>query len=117
VRIGLSPGPDSPTSTGLPPHVAAVLAYAAGCLSCVVMLILEKKNTFVRFHAWQSTLVFGASIFAMLLVRSMPVIGSVLYAAGYALLAALWILLMFKAAIGERFHLPYAGEIAERQIR
>jgi uncharacterized membrane protein len=30
---------------------------------------------------------------------------------------ALWVLLMVKAFSGEKFKLPYVGEIAERQIR
>ncbi len=35
----------------------------------------------------------------------------------FGALVALWVLLMVKAFSGERFKLPYVGEIAEQQIR
>ena len=49
------------TVSGLDPNVAAALAYAVGWVSGVVLLVFE-PNKFVRFHALQSTIVFGAPV-------------------------------------------------------
>lgn len=42
------------TSVGLSANTAACLCYLLGWLSGIVFLLLEKENTFVRFHAMQS---------------------------------------------------------------
>lgn len=103
--------------TGLPPNLAATLAYAFGAVSGIAMLMIERDDKFVRFHAWQSTLTFVAALLASLLVASFPVVGGLLNAILTIGVVALWILLMVKAFSGERFKLPYVGEIAEQQIR
>ena len=79
--------------------------------------MIERDDKFVRFHAWQSTLTFLGALLASLLVSSFPVFGGLLNVALTAGVIALWVLLMVKAFSGERFKLPYVGEIAERQIR
>ncbi|KAH6565154.1 hypothetical protein BASA60_010030 [Batrachochytrium salamandrivorans] len=38
--------------------IAAALVYALGPLTGVLFLIIETKNDYLRFHAWQSSLVF-----------------------------------------------------------
>jgi len=45
------------TSVGISPTVLAILAYFFGFLGGFVIMILEKKNLFVVFHAWQSMVV------------------------------------------------------------
>src|SRR5688572_22101 len=47
------------SSTGLEPPFAAALAYLAGPFSGVIILLAERSNRFVRFHAWQSILGLG----------------------------------------------------------
>ena len=103
--------------TGLPSNIAATLSYAFGALSGIVFLMIERDDAFVRFHAWQSTLTFLGAMLLSLLVTSFPVFGTILNVALTAGLVALWVLLMVKAFSGERFKLPYVGEIAEQQIR
>src|ERR687897_399152 len=48
-----------PSSTGLDPSIAAALAYLAGPFSGIVILLAEKSNRYVRFHAWQSVMGLG----------------------------------------------------------
>ena len=48
-----------PSSTGLDPNVAAALAYLAGPFSGLLLLLVEKHNAYVRFHAMQSILALG----------------------------------------------------------
>ena len=60
------------TVWGLDPNVAAALAYAVGWVSGVVLLVFE-PNKFVRFHALQSTIVFGGlSLAWMVALLSVP---------------------------------------------
>lgn len=42
------------TSIGLNPALLAILAYFFGFFGSLIIMILERKNLFVIFHAWQS---------------------------------------------------------------
>lgn len=107
----------SRSGLGLPSNVTATLAYVFGAVSGIVLLMIERDDKFVRFHAWQSTLTFLLALLLSMLVSSFPVFGWLLNIAFTAGLVALWVLLMVKAFAGEKFKLPYVGEIAEQQIR
>ena len=48
------------TSTGLDENVAGLLCYVLGWVSGLVFILIEQENNFVRFHAMQSIIVFGA---------------------------------------------------------
>ena len=48
------------SSLGLDPNVAALLSYLGGFVSGIIIFVLEKDNKFVRFHAMQSLILFGA---------------------------------------------------------
>jgi uncharacterized membrane protein len=48
------------TSTGMEQNLEGLLCYVLGWLTGIIFLLLEKDNKFVRFHAIQSILVFGA---------------------------------------------------------
>jgi uncharacterized membrane protein len=56
----MTPGSEE-SSTGLDAHVAATLAYLAGPFSGVLILLAERTNSYVRFHAWQSVIGLGGS--------------------------------------------------------
>jgi uncharacterized membrane protein len=104
------------TSLGFDANVAAALAYLLGWISGVVLLLTERQNRFVRFHALQSILVFGTLSLAWFLCLSIPLLGWLI---SFILIppvsAVLWLLLMFKAYQGDRFKLPVAGDIAEQR--
>jgi len=104
------------TSTGLSPNDAGLLCYVGGWISGIVFLVLEQKNSWVRFHAAQSIVVFGAITVGAVALGLIPVVGDAFSAmisiAGFIL----WIILMVKAHSGERYKLPWAGDIAERMI-
>jgi uncharacterized membrane protein len=111
------------TSTGIQPNVAACLSYLLGWVTGLVFFIIEKDNKFVRFHAMQSIVVFGAlTVFNIVLSMLLSILG--IYFGLYFLfqlvwLAALvlWIILMIKAYQGEKFKLPVAGDIAEQNSK
>jgi uncharacterized membrane protein len=119
------PLPHATSSTGLDPNAASALAYLAGPLSGVLLLIAERANRDVRFHAWQSILGLGG----------VWTIGCVLYVLAFAALfvsanafrvllwlavlvwaglVVLWVVCLLKAYKGERFVLPVAGVYADR---
>ena len=116
------------TSSGLQANMAALLSYLAGWITGLIFFLIEKDNKFVRFHAMQSIIVFGAfsaigiviSVIASLAIAIhayflLPLIG---LASTLLWLVALilWIVLMIKAYQGEKIKLPIAGDIAEKNI-
>lgn len=104
------------TSMNLEENVAGLLCYVVGWITGIVFLVLEKENTFVRFHALQSILTFlPLSVIAWLL-GWIPFVGWALGALVSILMVILWLILMYKAYQGERYKLPLAGEIAEKGI-
>lgn len=104
------------SSTGFDPKFAGLLAYLLGIVSGILLLIVEKESPFVRFHAAQSTVVFGLVLVLSLMVRGLPLVGRVLWVPFVVGVAALWVVLMIKAIQGQRFKLPYLGDFAERQL-
>jgi len=102
------------TSMELDENVAGLLCYVLGWISGLVFFLIEKKNKFVRFHALQSIIVFGVLSLASIIIGWIPVIGLVINSLIWVLAIVLWILLMIKAYQGEKFKLPWAGELAEK---
>jgi uncharacterized membrane protein len=108
------------TETGLEPNVAGLLCYVLGWVTGLVFLLMEKKDKFVRFHAIQSIIVFGAFniVFVILWIFTwIPFVWIfflvLVYIIGlFALI--LWIVLMLKAYAGKKYKLPVAGDIAAK---
>jgi uncharacterized membrane protein len=103
------------TSTGLKENVAGLLCYVLGWVSGIVFLILEPDNKFVKFHAFQSIVVFATITVALMIFGWMPwwigtFFRSVIWGFGFVL----WIVLMVTAAQGKRYKLPWAGDLAEK---
>jgi uncharacterized membrane protein len=98
-------------------ELVAAIAYLGGAISGIAVLIAEKHDRFVRFHAMQSTVTFLAVLVAHLLLRSVPLIGGLLYVPFLVGVAVLWVYLMFQAISGKTFKLPYIGDFAEQRLR
>ncbi len=114
-----------PSSTGLAPATAAALAYLAGPFSGALILFAETSNDDVRFHAWQSIVGLGGLTLAVIVSYALGIAAifvsatavSVMFAAAtviWIVLLIVWAICLWKAAIGERWHLPLAGTYAER---
>lgn len=110
-------------TTGLEPNVAGLLCYLVGWITGLIFFLIEEKDEFVRFHAMQSIIVFGALhavMIAFWIMWLIPVIGILFMVLATLLSLAglvLWIVLMIKAYQGERFKLPIAGNIAEKNSK
>jgi uncharacterized membrane protein len=99
------------TSTGLEENIAGLLCYVLGWVSGLVFLLIEKDNKSVRFHAFQSCIVFGIST-VLLIIFSFWL--WVLYIIIWVLSVVLWVFLMYKAYQGTEYKLPWAGNLAEK---
>jgi uncharacterized membrane protein len=124
---GSQPSPAAPLSfPGLSDNVAAALCYLALVLTGVLFLFLEpyNRNKTIRFHAFQSIFAWIGIMVASAGVRI--VFGSILdgphtywlldliwSAFGLGTLA-LWLTLMYRAYMGERWVAPVVGQMAER---
>lgn len=103
------------TSTGLEQNMAGLLCYVFWWVTGVIFLIVEKDNKFVRFHAWQSIVTFGALSVALFILNFIPVIGTFISILLWLASIILWVILMIKAYQGQMYKLPVAGDIAEKQ--
>ena len=115
------------TETGLDENVAAALAYVLGWLSGIVLYLLESENEYVRFHAAQSIVVFGAIFIAGMVLnvtQAFALFGNVtraLLGPIFALLTlglwlgalVLWLYLIIRTYQGENPRIPVAADIAD----
>ena len=115
------------SSTGLDANIAAALSYFFGLLSGAVFFAIETESRFVKFHAMQSMLASVAAIVLWIvymvlatILLHIPILGWIvmlLMWTGLALgMLGLWLFCMFKAFQGDRFKLPYIGDVAEKQV-
>ncbi|MCA0970513.1 DUF4870 domain-containing protein [Halobacillus litoralis] len=105
------------SSTGLQENAGGLLAYLLGFVSGIVLLLVEKENETIRFHAMQSTIVFGGLFLVGIVLNFIPIIGLIVSIFLAPVTVILWIYLMIKGYSGERYHLPMAGSFAEEQLK
>jgi uncharacterized membrane protein len=96
---------------------AAYLTFVAG--AAILFVPSFRGNRFVRFHAWQSVLLWGAffllTIAALLLSNLAAAMLFLLFGILVSLaMFFLWVVLSVKAWEGERFELPLFGQLAAR---
>jgi uncharacterized membrane protein len=128
---GATVGATSPSApavssqSGLAENVAGLLCYVLGWVTGLIFFLTDKRP-FVRFHAAQSIVVFGALMILRIIVGMMFVTSGLAgigtgFSLGIMLSGllsivglVLWILLMVKAYQGERYRLPIAAEFADK---
>ena len=107
-------------TSGLQENVAGLLCYLLGWLTGIIFLLIDKRP-FVRFHAAQSIVVFGA-LFVIRMILSFGFMSSGVYSFGLwgmiSLLVSLitliaWIVLMVMAYQGKMFEVPIAAGVAK----
>ena len=122
---------------GIDGNIAAALSYPIGIIA-IILLIIEKENRFVKFHALQSILLHVA---ALILMIALWVISAVVFVGGIAasaatntgaigglasmLLGLIWFVFVIlyllgliisavKAYQGSMFKLPIIGNMAAK---
>ena len=99
------------------PQFAGALAYLGGAVSGLILLLVEKQDRFVRFHAMQSTITFLLVLVAHLALSGLPWVGPILRIPFVVAVIVLWVFLMYQAFSGNRYKLPYVGDFAEHQLK
>jgi uncharacterized membrane protein len=108
--------------SGLSDNAAGGLAYIT-IIPAIIFLVVAPFNkiSYVRFHAWQSIFLFIAWIvihIAMMFLSMMPFFGWFMWPLRMLVglgLFILWIICLIKAFNGERFKIPFIGDLAEKQ--
>jgi uncharacterized membrane protein len=121
-----NPGPaPSSSQSGLQENKAGALCYVLGWITGLIFFLVDKRP-YVRFHAAQSIVVFGAlSILSEILRNAFGIgffggdwtglsLGYTLLRLTHLLMFILWILLIIKAYQGERFRVPFAADLADK---
>jgi uncharacterized membrane protein len=111
------PAAGGKSGTGLDRNLAAMLSYLLGFITGLAFLVLEKEDRYVRFHAMQSVLTFGGLFALNILLGMVPILGWIISFLLLPVTIVIWLVLMFKAYQGEKFKLPYIGDLAEQQVR
>jgi uncharacterized membrane protein len=126
-----TPGGTGQTSLGMAPNVAGLLCYVPCCIGLIfsiVAAIVEKKNRFVRFHAFQSLLLhavaivigFGLNVMQIALATvDLGAVGLLLSLVGMVVGVAflgMAVFMMIKANGGEEFELPVIGPMARQWV-
>jgi uncharacterized membrane protein len=125
-----APGVAPEANTGLAENVAGTLCYSLGWLTGLIFFVIDKRP-FVRWHAAQSIVTFGA-IHIIYLVLGMFFAGGMFWGGNFwsiwgpaaflfgilrILSLVLWIVCMVRAYKGERFRLPIAANIADSFVK
>ena len=140
-QIGNSPPGAPKSSSGLEPNIAAALSYI--WIVGVIFYLMEKENSFIRFHAMQSILFGVANTVIMMVLVIAGFIMTFAFGIGGAMVGGavgtlvslliwvIWLLfwligialfatLIFaavKAYQGNKFKLPIIGNMAERIVK
>ena len=101
------------TSLGLPLRIEACLAYlllppAGG----VVLLLFEHKSDYVRFHAWQSAMLFSAIFLIHIVFSWTKIISWLLFAGDIVLILYLTMCAFRNAETLDRVEVPFFGRLA-----
>ncbi len=108
--------------TPIPPaeRAAAAVAYLTFVPAAVILLLPAfRKSRFVRFHAWQSVLLWVVFLVLTMIALFLSNVAAAMVFLLFGILASLamlflWIVLTLKAWQGERFEVPLFGELAAR---
>lgn len=119
--------PEAESSTGMSANIAGLLCYVLTWLTGIIFVVVEKKSTFVKFHAWQSIMVFGVltvaqivfsgilvAIAAATLSPGLAAFSAVISILIWVLMVILWIVLIIMAGTGRMWKVPGAGNWAEK---
>jgi uncharacterized membrane protein len=108
--------------SGLSDNAAGGLAYVTIIPAIIFLLVAPyNKNPNVRFHSWQSiflAIAWVAADIVLMIIGRLPFVGLInlllwpLVALGFFIL---WVVVLIKAFNGQRFKIPFIGDLAEKQ--
>lgn len=102
-------------------NLLAASSYLLWFISGLLLLAVEKKSEFVRFHAIQSVILFGGVSILLIILAFIPIIGwlvaLVITPTLMLICFFVWLVLMWKAFNGEYYKVPYVGDLAQKQLK
>lgn len=105
------------TSLGLRLDYEACLAYlAVPPVGSILLLIFERKSDYVRFHAWQASLLFAAVFVLHLLFSWSTLLSWVIFLADLGLVGWLTFNAYRDADTLDRFEVPFFGRVASKIV-
>jgi uncharacterized membrane protein len=108
------------TPLPLEDRAVAAAAYLTLVPAAIILFLPAFRNhRFVRFHAWQSILLWGSFLVLTTAALFLSNVAAAMVFLLFGILASLamlflWIVLTLKAWQGERFELPLFGGLAAR---
>lgn len=97
-------------------NMMGAAAYLLGCITGIIFLLMEKQSKFVRFHAMQSTILFGGYFVVNIALQFIPILGLLVGFLLSIVALILWVMCMWKAFQGEMYKVPFVGDLAEQQL-
>ncbi len=94
----------------------SILSYVLGWVSGLFVLVLEKSNKTVRFHALQSTLTFLSITVLNIAAWLVPLLGGLIRSGLGLVTVALWIWLIYSVINDKLVRVPIVGDVAWKQI-
>ncbi|MBU1198042.1 DUF4870 domain-containing protein [Candidatus Micrarchaeota archaeon] len=107
-------------------NLLGALAYVLGAITGIIMYFVRNNDPFVRFHAIQS-IMFSVAVLILHVATTMILgvltiltlgIGIILIPIMFIIIGfgsfVVWIYVMYKAILGEKYRLPIIGELADR---
>ncbi|MCK5129825.1 MAG: DUF4870 domain-containing protein [Clostridiales bacterium] len=98
------------------------LTYILGWVTGLIFLGTEKNDAEIRWHAANSTAVFGAATVVTVVLNILsriPFLGVLFGIVGWlvgVVTFILWIVLMINAGNGSRFRVPFLTDFAEKNL-
>ena len=105
-------------------NLVAALSYLLGFVTGIVILLVEKDDKFIRFHAMQSTIATGSlfllNIAVGLILKPLgilDVLAGMLNILFWFLILLVIIISFVRTYQGKLFKWPIVGAFSEKQIR
>lgn len=104
------------TATGLPENTEAALAYVLGWVSGLILLLLNKESKVVKYHAWQSLILFGLLHITSIVIGLIPLLGLVILPFFGLASFVLWLVMIVQTYQGKTVNLPIVTDLVKKQV-
>lgn len=98
-------------------NIEAANSYFLFFVTGILMLLVEKNNKFVRFHAYQSTYFSILFLLFIGIVNYLPFIGYYIVQLSTTIFFFTWMYLIYSAYTNRELRLPIIGDIAFKESR
>lgn len=105
------------TRTGMNEKFIAALCYFLFFITGILFLMIEKDNSFIRFHALQAIILGVCILPVMSTFFFISSIGWLIPVSLVIISFLIWSYFIYQTLKGRKVPLPFIGEAIERQIR